>query len=78
MFEITKDSQTQTETSWSTFMGLAVGMLASVAIRTPDRETGHGHRLASTGTAAVSVGTGLGRFDMDTPDGRKFRRKHAN
>ncbi len=42
------ESQTETETSRPTFMGLAVPILVSVAIRTRDREAGYGRRLASS------------------------------
>ena len=40
--------KTETETSRPTFMGLAVPILVSVAIRTRDREAGYGRRLASS------------------------------
>src|ERR1051326_6232578 len=34
--------------------------------------------LLSTGTAAVSVRTGHGRFDMDNRVGRVFQKRHAS
>jgi hypothetical protein len=40
-----KDSEAKTEIARSTFVGLAVSILVSLAIGTHDCQTGHGHRL---------------------------------
>src|SRR5439155_4480967 len=55
----TKDSQTQPETDGSTFMGMAVSMLASMAFCAFDRETDNSRRLAPSRVSSV--------LDLESP-----------